>query len=121
MLFWLSIHFACSVKGPELFGKFIGSSEAAVRDVFQRAQAAKPCAILFDEVEALATKWVLCAPCWSYCMPTAFSPYVCERARERGGTAVVVRSYANRRAGVEATLRALPTGSSTSYCVTWTA
>lgn len=45
-----------SVKGPELLGKFIGASEAAVRDVFHRAQAAKPCAILFDEIEALATK-----------------------------------------------------------------
>ncbi|CDJ39034.1 peroxisome biogenesis factor 1, putative [Eimeria tenella] len=44
------------VKGPELLGKFIGSSEAAVRDVFQKARAAKPCAILFDEIEALATK-----------------------------------------------------------------
>ncbi|OEH79641.1 peroxisome biogenesis factor [Cyclospora cayetanensis] len=44
------------IKGPELLGKFIGSSEAAVRDVFQRAKAAKPCAILFDEIEALATK-----------------------------------------------------------------
>ncbi|KAL8273054.1 hypothetical protein Esti_002975 [Eimeria stiedai] len=44
------------VKGPELLGKFIGSSEAAVKAVFQRADAAKPCAILFDEIEALATK-----------------------------------------------------------------
>ncbi|KAL8450594.1 hypothetical protein Emed_002466 [Eimeria media] len=44
------------VKGPELLGKFIGSSEAAVKAVFQRAEAAKPCAILFDEIEALATK-----------------------------------------------------------------
>lgn len=54
------LFFARSVKGPELLGKFIGSSEAAVRDVFQKARAAKPCAILFDEIEALATKWVFC-------------------------------------------------------------
>lgn len=45
-----------SVKGPELLGKYIGSSESAVRTVFKRAQKAKPCAILFDEIEALASK-----------------------------------------------------------------
>jgi SpoVK/Ycf46/Vps4 family AAA+-type ATPase len=43
-----------SVKGPELLNKYIGASEAAVRDLFSRAAAAAPCALFFDEFDALA-------------------------------------------------------------------
>ncbi|CAG9464076.1 unnamed protein product [Pedinophyceae sp. YPF-701] len=43
-----------TVKGPELLNKYIGASEAAVRGVFARAQAAAPCALFFDEIDALA-------------------------------------------------------------------
>ncbi|XP_062955745.1 peroxisomal ATPase PEX1 isoform X1 [Cynocephalus volans] len=43
-----------SVKGPELLSKYIGASEQAVRDIFVRAQAAKPCIIFFDEFESIA-------------------------------------------------------------------
>ncbi|CAJ1084002.1 peroxisome biogenesis factor 1 [Xyrichtys novacula] len=45
-----------SVKGPELLSKYIGASEQAVRDVFQRAQAAKPCILFFDEFDSLAPR-----------------------------------------------------------------
>ncbi|XP_030644776.1 peroxisomal ATPase PEX1 [Chanos chanos] len=45
-----------SVKGPELLSKYIGASEMAVRDVFQRAQAAKPCILFFDEFDSLAPR-----------------------------------------------------------------
>lgn len=44
------------VKGPELLNKYIGSSEAAVRDVFARARQAKPCILFFDELEAICPK-----------------------------------------------------------------
>ncbi|EFN55025.1 hypothetical protein CHLNCDRAFT_24198, partial [Chlorella variabilis] len=43
-----------TVSGPELLNKYIGASEAAVRDVFQRAAAAAPCLLLFDEFDAIA-------------------------------------------------------------------
>ena len=43
-----------SVKGPELLSKYIGASESAVRDLFARAAAAAPCALFFDEFDALA-------------------------------------------------------------------
>jgi SpoVK/Ycf46/Vps4 family AAA+-type ATPase len=43
-----------SVKGPELLNKYIGASEQSVRDVFDRAAAAAPCVIFFDEFEAIA-------------------------------------------------------------------
>ncbi|XP_057683689.1 peroxisome biogenesis factor 1 isoform X1 [Corythoichthys intestinalis] len=45
-----------SIKGPELLSKYIGASEKAVRDVFQRAQAAKPCVVFFDEFDSLAPR-----------------------------------------------------------------
>ncbi|XP_029369556.1 peroxisomal ATPase PEX1 isoform X2 [Echeneis naucrates] len=45
-----------SIKGPELLSKYIGASEQGVRDVFQRAQAAKPCILFFDEFDSLAPR-----------------------------------------------------------------
>ncbi|XP_040820646.1 peroxisome biogenesis factor 1 isoform X2 [Ochotona curzoniae] len=45
-----------SVKGPELLSKYIGASEQAVRDIFMRAQAAKPCLLFFDEFESIAPR-----------------------------------------------------------------
>lgn len=44
------------VRGPELLSKYIGASEAAVRDLFKRAELAKPCVIFFDEFESLVSK-----------------------------------------------------------------
>nr|XP_057903947.1 peroxisomal ATPase PEX1-like isoform X1 [Doryrhamphus excisus] len=45
-----------AIKGPELLSKYIGASEQGVRDVFQRAQAAKPCVLFFDEFDSLAPR-----------------------------------------------------------------
>lgn len=45
-----------SIKGPELLNKYIGASEAAVRSLFQRAQAARPCILFFDEFDSIAPK-----------------------------------------------------------------
>jgi transitional endoplasmic reticulum ATPase len=43
-----------SVKGPELFNKYVGESEKAVRDVFAKARENAPCVVFFDEVDAIA-------------------------------------------------------------------
>ncbi|KAI6138774.1 P-loop containing nucleoside triphosphate hydrolase protein [Pisolithus tinctorius] len=45
-----------SIKGPELLNKYIGASEKSVRDVFDRASAAKPCVLFFDEFDSIAPK-----------------------------------------------------------------
>lgn len=45
-----------SVKGPELLSKYIGASEQAVRDAFERASSAKPCVLFFDEFESIAPR-----------------------------------------------------------------
>ena len=44
------------LQGPELLSKYIGSSEARVRSLFQRAQAARPCLVFFDEFDSLAPR-----------------------------------------------------------------
>lgn len=43
-----------SVKGPELLDMYVGESEKHVREVFERATAAAPCVVFFDELDALA-------------------------------------------------------------------
>jgi len=42
--------------GPELLDKYIGASEAKVRDIFQKAFAAAPSLLFLDEFEALAPR-----------------------------------------------------------------
>lgn len=45
-----------SVKGPELLDKYVGESEKAVRQVFQRARASSPCIVFFDELDSLCPR-----------------------------------------------------------------
>jgi SpoVK/Ycf46/Vps4 family AAA+-type ATPase len=45
-----------SIKGPELLTMWFGESEANVRDLFDKARAAAPCILFFDEVRS----------CWWY-------------------------------------------------------
>lgn len=45
-----------SIKGPEILNKYIGASEQLVRELFERAQAAKPCILFFDEFDSIAPK-----------------------------------------------------------------
>ena len=61
-----------TVKGPELLNKYIGASEKSVsdgsrltecvsliiqvRDLFERASAAKPCVLFFDEFDSIAPR-----------------------------------------------------------------
>ena len=42
-----------SVKGPELFSKYVGESERGVREIFRKAKQASPCIIFFDEIDSL--------------------------------------------------------------------
>ncbi|PWA02713.1 hypothetical protein BB558_001141 [Smittium angustum] len=44
-----------AVKGPELFSKYVGESEKAVKRLFKRARLSSPSIIFFDEIDALAT------------------------------------------------------------------
>lgn len=43
-------------RGPELLDKYIGASEAKIRELFSRAAAAAPSILFFDELDALAPR-----------------------------------------------------------------
>jgi transitional endoplasmic reticulum ATPase len=43
-----------SIKGPELFDKFVGESEKGVREVFSKARENAPTIVFFDEIDAIA-------------------------------------------------------------------
>ena len=45
-----------SVKGPELFDKYVGESEKGVREIFEKARSNAPTVIFFDEIDSIATK-----------------------------------------------------------------
>ena len=42
-----------SVKGPEIFSKWVGESERAIREIFRKARMAAPCIIYFDELDSI--------------------------------------------------------------------
>ncbi|MFX1496413.1 MAG: CDC48 family AAA ATPase [Promethearchaeota archaeon] len=44
-----------SIKGPEIFSKWVGESEKAVRDIFRKARQAAPSIIYFDEIDAISS------------------------------------------------------------------
>lgn len=49
----VSVH---AVKGAELMDKWVGSSERAVRDLFQRARDSAPSLVFLDEIDSLAPR-----------------------------------------------------------------
>ncbi len=42
-----------SVRGPEIFNKYVGESEKAVREIFKKARQTAPCVLFFDELDAI--------------------------------------------------------------------
>ncbi|MEM3550192.1 MAG: CDC48 family AAA ATPase [Candidatus Bathyarchaeia archaeon] len=45
-----------SIKGPEIFSKWVGESEKAIREVFRKARMAAPAVIFFDEIDSLVPR-----------------------------------------------------------------
>ena len=48
-------HNELKVKASDILDQWLGGSEAAIRSIFARARSAAPCALFFDEIDALAT------------------------------------------------------------------
>ncbi|MEM4246379.1 MAG: CDC48 family AAA ATPase [Candidatus Bathyarchaeia archaeon] len=42
-----------SIKGPEVFSKWVGESEKAIREIFRKGRTAAPSIIFFDEIDAI--------------------------------------------------------------------
>jgi len=45
-----------TIKGPEVFSKWVGESEKAIREVFRKARMASPAVIFFDEFDSLVPR-----------------------------------------------------------------
>jgi transitional endoplasmic reticulum ATPase len=45
-----------SIKGPELFSKWVGESEKAIREVFRKGRTAAPSIIFFDELDSVVPR-----------------------------------------------------------------
>jgi transitional endoplasmic reticulum ATPase len=45
-----------SIKSPEVFSRWVGESEKAIREIFRKARMASPAVIFFDEVDSLAPR-----------------------------------------------------------------
>jgi transitional endoplasmic reticulum ATPase len=44
------------VRGPEIFSKWVGESERAIREIFRKARQAAPSIVFFDEIDAIASR-----------------------------------------------------------------
>jgi transitional endoplasmic reticulum ATPase len=45
-----------AVDGPQLYSKWLGESERALREVFKKARRAAPCILFFDTIDAVAPR-----------------------------------------------------------------
>jgi transitional endoplasmic reticulum ATPase len=45
-----------SIKGPEIFSKWVGESEKAIREIFRKGRTASPSVIFMDEVDAVVPR-----------------------------------------------------------------
>ncbi len=44
-----------AIKGPELFSKYVGDTEKAIREIFRKARLTSPSIVFFDEIDAMAS------------------------------------------------------------------
>jgi transitional endoplasmic reticulum ATPase len=45
-----------SIDGPQLYSKWLGESEKALREVFKKARRSAPCLLFFDTIDAIAPR-----------------------------------------------------------------
>jgi len=45
-----------TIKGPEVFSKWVGESEKAIREVFRKARMAAPAVVFLDEIDSLTPR-----------------------------------------------------------------
>jgi transitional endoplasmic reticulum ATPase len=46
-----------AIDGPQLYSKWLGESERALREVFKKARRTAPCILFFDTIDALAPRF----------------------------------------------------------------
>ncbi|KAI8578936.1 hypothetical protein K450DRAFT_244187 [Umbelopsis ramanniana AG] len=45
-----------TIKGPEIFSKYLGETEATIRNLFATAKRVNPCIVFIDEMDSIACK-----------------------------------------------------------------
>jgi transitional endoplasmic reticulum ATPase len=51
-----------AIDGPQLYSKWLGESEKALREVFKKARRTSPCLLFFDAIDAVAPRTGVDAP-----------------------------------------------------------
>ena len=87
-----------SVKGPELYSKYVGESEQAVATVFRKARLSSPCVIFFDEIDAFAV------------IPAVRNHVQSARGSSSGVTERVVSQFLTELDGIHALKRVFTAG-----------
>lgn len=95
-----------AIDGPQLFSKWLGESEKALRDVFKKARRAAPCLLFFDNIDALAPR--LSDPAGEQTAQGIYPRIVSQLLREIDGLGdvkgVVLMAATSRLEGVEPAL-----------------
>ncbi len=92
------------VAGPELLDRYVGESEKAVRDLFDRARQAAPVIVFFDEIDAVATDRDAAGGGDSGVGERVVSQLLTELDRASDNPNLVVLSATNRRAALDPAL-----------------
>ena len=92
------------VAGPELLDRYVGESEKAVRDLFDRARQAAPAIVFFDEIDAVASDRDAAGGGDSGVGDRVVSQLLTELDRASDNPNLVVLSATNRRAALDPAL-----------------
>ncbi|WP_066414329.1 AAA family ATPase [Halorubrum aethiopicum] len=92
------------VAGPELLDRYVGESEKAVRDLFDRARQAAPVIVFFDEIDAIATDRDAAGGGDSGVGERVVSQLLTELDRASDNPNLVVLAATNRRSAIDRAL-----------------
>ena len=92
------------VAGPELLDRYVGESEKAVRDLFDRARQAAPAIVFFDEIDAVAADRDAAGGGDSGVGERVVSQLLTELDRASDNPNLVVLAATNRRAALDPAL-----------------
>ncbi|KOX98325.1 AAA family ATPase [Halorubrum tropicale] len=92
------------VAGPELLDRYVGESEKAVRELFDRARQAAPAIVFFDEIDAVATDRDAAGGDGSGVSERVVSQLLTELDRASDNPNLVVLAATNRRNALDPAL-----------------
>ncbi|MFC7057298.1 AAA family ATPase [Halovenus salina] len=88
------------VNGPEILDKYVGESEQAIRELFERARQAAPAIVFLDEIDAIASS----RGQGNEVSERVVSQLLTEMDRAAGHPKLVVLAATNRKEGIDPAL-----------------